>query len=251
MSIKAIIVDDELHNVDNLNALLRGYCPQVVVCATATDAAAARLAVERYQPELLFLDIQMPGENGFELLRSFPDAGFEVIFVTAYDQYAIQAMRFAAIDYLLKPVDINELQSAVARAVAQHGLKQGNQQLQNLMQLLKNQYHKEEQRICLATVNETRFVRTDEIVRCESSNNYTTFYLSDGEELLVSKPIYEYEELLSDFGFIRCHQSHLINKRFVKSWKKSYGDFLQLSSGAEVPVSRGKKAEVKELLHML
>ncbi len=247
--IKAILIDDEQHNLDNLSALLKAYCPQVFVVGKASNAQQARDLISKEQPQLLFLDIHMPIENGFDLLRNLPARNFEVIFVTAYDQYAIQAMRFTAIDYLLKPVDIAELQSAVDRAIKQIGLKQGNQQLENLMQLLKNQANKDEQRIALSTAKETRFVRTDEIVRCESSNNYTSFHLSDGEELLVSRPIYEYEDLLSGYGFIRCHQSHLVNKRFVKSWKRDLGDFLLLVGGFEVPVSRGKKEEVRSLLH--
>lgn len=249
MSITALLIDDEQHNLNNLQALLETYCPKVKVCGTAMDAQVARILIEEKNPELLFLDIQMTGENGFDLLRSLSIRNFEVIFVTAYDKYAIHAMRFAAIDYLLKPVDIDELQSAVNRAISQHGLKQGNQQLEHLMQVLKNQSNKDEQRIVLSTVKETRFVRAGEIIRCESTNNYTTFHLSDGEALVVSKPIYEYEELLKESGFIRCHQSHLVNKRFVKSWKKTHGDFLLMIGGFEVPISRGKKDEVKAILH--
>ncbi len=250
MSIKTILIDDEQHNLGNLQALLRQYCPQVVICGTALNAENARSLIQEVQPELLFLDIQMPVENGFDLLRSMSSHPFEVIFVTAYDQYAIQAMRFAAVDYLLKPVDIGELQSAVDRAIKQRDFKQGNQQLENLMQILRTQSNKDEQRIALSTAKETRFVRTSEIIRCESSNNYTTFYLTDGEELLVSRPIYEYEDLLKDSGFFRCHQSHLVNKRFVKSWKKDYGDFLLLTTGVEIPISRGKKEEVKAILNV-
>jgi two-component system LytT family response regulator len=250
MSIQTILIDDEQHNLANLQALLQQYCPQAIICGTAPDAKNARLLIKEVQPELLFLDIQMPVENGFDLLRSLSSHHFEVIFVTAYDQYAIQAMRFAAVDYLLKPVDIGELQSAVDRAMRQRDFKRGNQQLENLMQVLRNQSNKDEQRIALATAKETRFVKTSEIIRCESSNNYTNFYLTDHEELLVSKPIYEYEELLKDFGFIRCHQSHLVNKRYIKSWKKEYGNFLLLNNGVEIPISRGKKDEVKTILNI-
>ncbi|PZR25917.1 MAG: DNA-binding response regulator [Citrobacter freundii] len=251
MSIRAILIDDEQHNLRNLEALLEQYCPQLIICGTAVNAQDARSLINKVQPELLFLDIQMPVESGFDLLRSLSSPSFEVIFVTAYDQYAIQAMRFAAIDYLLKPVDIGELQTAVDRAIRQHRLKAGNHQIENLMELLKNRADKEEQRISLYTMKEIRYVKTGEIVRCESSNNYTTFHLADGEDLLVSKPIYEYEDILKDYGFIRCHQSHLVNSRFIKSWKKDSGDFLLLTNGSEVPISRGKKEEVKAMLNVL
>jgi two-component system LytT family response regulator len=173
-----------------------------------------------------------------------------VIFVTAYDQYAIQAMRFSAVDYLLKPINIKELVDAVNRAFKQNQLKSQHKQIEYLMDWFKVQSQKEEQRIALSTVEETRFAKVSEIIRCESSNNYTTFFLSDNSKLLVSKPIYEYDELLSNYGFIRCHQSHLVNKTYIKSWLKEYGDFLLLNDGTQIPISRGKKQLVKEALRM-
>ncbi|SHN25031.1 LytR/AlgR family response regulator transcription factor [Mucilaginibacter sp. OK098] len=248
MSIKAVLIDDERHNLNNLQELLNAYCPQITVCDTALSADDGTSIILKQQPDIVFLDIQMPNKTGFDLLRGLSNYDFEVIFVTAFDNYAIQAMRFAAIDYLLKPIDINELQSAVDRAVKKCRLKVQNQQLENLIHLLKSQQNKEDQRIALTTLKETRFIKTNEIIRCESSNNYSTFFLQDGEELLVSKPIYEYEEILKDYGFIRCHQSHLVNKKFVKSWKKEYGDHLLLFNGTEIPVSRNKKDDVKKAL---
>jgi two-component system LytT family response regulator len=248
MSIKAILIDDEKHNLDNLRGLLSTYCPQIEVCDMALNAGEGKMMILKHHPDIVFLDIQMPGKNGFDLLRELNIYDFEVIFVTAHDQYAIQAMRFTAVDYLLKPIDINELQSAVDRAVKKCKLKVQNRQLENLIHLLRNQQNKEEQRIALTTLKETRFFKTSEIVRCESSNNYSTFFLQDNESLLVCKPIYEYEEILKDHGFIRCHQSHLVNKKFIKSWKKEYGDFLLLFNGTEIPVSRNKKDSVKKAL---
>lgn len=245
---KALLIDDEQANLDNLRVLLGTYCPQVTICGAALDTEAASGLLYSQQPDLVFLDIQMPGENGFDWLRSLPTYRFEVIFVTAYDQYAIQALRFAAVDYLLKPVNIDELQAAVDRAHRQHILKEQNQLLHNLMDILKEGVKPAEQRIALATTKETRFVKTTEIIRCESSNNYTTFYLTDGLALLVCKPIYLYDELLAPYGFVRCHQSHLVNKSFIKSWKKEYGDFLALADGSEVPIARAKKEALKKIL---
>ena len=247
---KAILIDDETNNLDNLQALLRTYCPQVAVCATACNAEEGKALVYRHQPDLVFLDIQMPGQSGFDLLRSLPTYDFEVIIVTAFDQYAIQAMRLAAVDYLLKPVDIGELQMAVNKATKQRQLKEQNGQLENLLQLLKAQQTNDEPRIGLPTTKETRLVKVGEIVRCESSNNYTTFFLSDQDVLLVCRPIYEYEDLLAKYGFLRCHQSHLVNKKYIRSWKKEFGDFLVLTDGTEVPVSRGKKEAVKQALNL-
>lgn len=250
MTLKALLIDDEPHNLDNLQALLGTYCPQVDICGTALNAEAGQDLVYKYQPDLLFLDIQMPRQNGFDLLRNLPEHNFEVIFVTAYDQYAIQAMRFAAVDYLLKPVDIGELQGAVDRAGKQRRLKVRNQQLDNLLNVLKTGQTNEEQRIALATGKETRFVKTGDIIRCQSSNNYTAFYLADGESLLVCRPIYEYDELLKSHDFIRCHQSHLVNKAFIRSWKKEFGDFLVLTDGSELPISRGKKDALRKALNL-
>ena len=250
MNVKALLIDDEQHNLDNLQAMLSTYCPQVDTCGTALNVDSGKSLLYIHQPDLLFLDIHMPQQNGFDLLRELPEHSFEVIFVTAYDQYAIQAMRFAAVDYLLKPVDISELQVAVDRAIKQRRLKTQNQQLENLMNLLKADTTKEDQRIALATVKETRFVKISEIIRCQSSNNYTTFYLTGGETLLVCKPIYEYDDLLKNYDFMRCHQSHSVNKKFIKSWKKEFGDFLLLTDGSEVPISRGKKEDLKKALRL-
>lgn len=247
---KAILIDDELHNLTNLQVLLNTYCPQVEVCALAQSAEQGKIAVKTYLPDLIFLDIQMPEQDGFAFLGSLDSYDFEVIFVTAYDQYAIQAMRFSAVDYLLKPINIKELVDAVNRAFKQNQLKSQHKQIEYLMDWFKVQSQKEEQRIALSTVEETRFAKVSEIIRCESSNNYTTFFLSDNSKLLVSKPIYEYDELLSNYGFIRCHQSHLVNKAYIKSWLKEYGDFLLLNDGTQIPISRGKKQLVKEALRM-
>lgn len=245
---KAVLIDDELNNLNNLKVLLETYCPQVEVCAIAQTADQGKAAIYTYQPDLLFLDIQMPDQDGFALLRSLTRYDFEIIFVTAFDQYAIQAMRFSAVDYLLKPVNIVELQAAVARAYKQRQLKVQNQQVIHLMQWLEAQSKKEDLQIALSTTQETRFVKTNEIIRCESSNNYTTFFLNDKTKLLVSKPIYEYDELLSNNGFLRCHQSHLVNQSFIRSWQKEYGDFLLLTDGTQVPISRGKRELVKKTL---
>lgn len=248
MSYKAVIIDDEKHNLENLSQLLKTYCPQILVCDTALNAEAGKISILKHQCDIVFLDIQMPEKNGFDLLRDLNPVDFEIIFVTAYDQYAIQAMRFAAVDYLLKPINIEELQSAVNRAIKKCDLKVHNQQIENLIQLLKNQQNKDEHRIALTTLKETRYIKTNEIVRCESSNNYSTFFLQNNEELLVCRPIYEYEEILNPYGFIRCHQSHLVNKKFVKSWMKEDGDHLVLLNGEEIPISRTKKEIVKKAL---
>jgi two-component system, LytTR family, response regulator len=246
MTIKAVLVDDEINNLQNLQQLLNRHCPEVQVLATALTADEGRRIILQHQPDVVFLDIQMPGKNGFDLLRSLSNYEFDVIFVTAFDQYGIQAVKFAAIDYLLKPINPEELQIAVSRVVAKSRNKKQNLQLENLINLFRQQ--KEDQRIALPTQKETRFIATGQIIRCESSNNYTSFYLSNEEKIIVSKPIYEYEELLAGYGFIRCHQSHLVNKKYIKSLIKEDGGYLLLENGTQVPVARSKKEMVIEAM---
>lgn len=239
---KAILIDDEKNNLDNLSGLLTQYCPEVSIVATAFDAAMGRELIEKHHPDLLFLDIQMPGTNGLELLQQLHHPDFELIFVTAYDQYGIQAVKFAAVDYLLKPINVAELKEAVQKAVKRITGKKKTGQLENLIQLLERQSFKEEHRIALTTLKETRFLYTRQIIRCESDNNYCHFYLEDGEKLLISKPLYEYEPILRDYGFLRCHQSHLVNKRFIKSILREDGsNALLLGDGSRIPVSRTKR----------
>jgi len=248
MKLKTVLIDDEQHNLDNLLQLLRLNCPEVEICATAKNADEGRRLIIEHKPELVFLDIQMPGKNGFDLLRSLPSYNFEVIFVTAFDQYGIQAVKFAAVDYLLKPVNVDELQAAVTRVVEKNLRKKENLQLENLIQLLRKQHNKDEHRVALTTLKETRFIFTRDIIRCESSNNYCTFYLAHNEKLLVSRPIHEFEDILRDYGFIRCHQSHLVNKKYIKSLVKEDGGYLLLDNNTQIPISRNKKEMVSNSL---
>jgi two-component system LytT family response regulator len=240
--LRGILIDDEKNNIDNLGQLLARYCPQVTIVATAMDAADGKSAILYHKPDLVFLDIQMPEKSGFDLLRDLATYDFEVIFITAYDKYAIQAIKFSAVDYLMKPINPEELQQAVDRVVIKQKQKTQNLQLENLLQLLHQQ--KDTHRIALTTLKEVHFIRTMDIIRCEASNNYSFFFLANGEKLTVSKPIYEYEELLTPYGFIRSHQSHLVNMHYIKSWVKEDGGYLLLDNGDQVPVSRNKKESV-------
>lgn len=245
--IRAVIIDDEQNNIDNLRVLLAKHCADVIIIASALNADEGKRAILLQKPDLVFLDIQMPDKSGFDLLRSLSAISFEIIFVTAFDQYALQAIKFSAVDYLLKPINVNDLKNAVEKATERIAARKQNYQLENLISFLQNQYNKNSHRIALPTLKETRFVLPETIIRCESSNNYTTFYLANKEKLIVSKPIYEYEELLREYGFIRCHQSHLINKKFIKSWVKADGGYLLLEDEAQIPVSKNKREMIKDL----
>jgi two-component system LytT family response regulator len=246
--IRAIIIDDERNNIENLTGLIKKHGAEVEIIASATTADEGIKIVTDLRPDLLFLDIQMPGKNGFDVLRALPHHQFEVIFVTAFDQYGIQAVKFAAIDYLLKPVDPEELKLSIRKAADVLARKKDNLKLENLLELLKNKDAKSQHKLALASTKEIQFVNTGDIIRCESSNAYTTFYLANGKSIMVSKPIFEYDELLTDYGFIRCHQSHLVNSNFIKSWIKEDSGYLLLSDNSRVPVSRAKKDIVLKTL---
>lgn len=249
--INAIIVDDEPINISNLKALLTRHCQEIDVVATALSADEAIVHIQELKPDVVFLDIEMPGKNGFDLLRSLKDPDFDVVFVTAYDTYGIMAIKFSALDYLLKPINITELKNTVGRIEQSVNTKKQNSRLNNLLHLLDKKYPDESQKIALPTQKETYLVPVKDIIRCESSNNYTTFFLINGSEHLISKPLYEYDELLSPYGFIRCHQSHLVNKVHVTSILNEDSGYLVLNyTIRKIPISRQRKSSIKSLLKM-
>lgn len=244
---KAIIVDDEPTNVKNLTILLNKYCPQVEILGAANNNQDALSLFEAEKPHLVFLDIQLDNDTGFNLLKLLPNKDFEVIFVTAYDNYGIQAIKFAALDYILKPIDIDELVSAVNKAEVKLKEKQQTMQLDFLVNHIKRD-HAVPLKIALPQQKEIIYVLVTNIVRCEADGTYTFFYLKNGEKILVSKVLKEYAELLETNGFIRTHQSHLVNLTFVKSWLKEDGGMLMLETGEKIPVSRPHKDKVRSQL---
>lgn len=247
--ITAILVDDEPINNSNLKALLLRHCPQINVIATANTADEAREQILELKPDVVFLDIEMPEKNGFDLLKSIENPEFAVVFVTAYDAYGITAIKFSALDYLLKPIHIEELKHTVAKIEQSVHAKKQNVRLENLLQLLAKTQPNENQKIALPTQRETYLIPIKEIVRCESSNNYTTFFLTNGIEHLISKPLYEYDEWLSPYGFIRCHQSHLINKKHIKSILNEDSGYLIMDfTSKKIPIAKQRKAQVLALL---
>ena len=249
--ITAILVDDEQINIDNLQALLSRHCPEIEVVGMANDTNHAEELIHIFNPDVVFLDIEMPGKNGFELLKSLNAPKFEVVFVTAYDSYAIMAIKFSALDYLLKPINITELKNTVKRIEHSVNAKKQNLRLDNLLNLLDKKQIDDNQRIALPTLKETFLVPVKDIVRCESSNNYTTFYLTNGLAHLISRPLYEYDELLVPYGFIRCHQSHLVNKIHVTSLLNEDSGYLIISSSNyKIPISKQRKSAVKVSLKM-
>ncbi len=248
--IRAILIDDEISNLENLQNLLEKHCPQVTIMATAQNVSDAVNCVEKYSAQLVFLDIQMGDETGFDVLKQLPKRNFEVIFVTAYDHYGIQAVKFAALDYLLKPIDIEELINAVNNAEHKLATQLQTSQLDFLLQQLKKT-DTNVSTIALQMQTEIRYVALSAIIRCEADNTYTYFFLANGERILVSKSLKEYADLLRPNGFLRTHQSHLVNPKYVKSWLKEDGGILLLTSGEKIPVSKPNKETVKQALQRL
>lgn len=246
--IKTILIEDEVHNRNNLKRLLEKYCKEINVVAAVGDADEAICLINKLNPQLIFLDIQMPGKDGFQMLQELGKYDFEIIFVTAYSDYGIKAVKFSAIDYLLKPLNIDELKDAVHKATEKIDGKRENENLKNLLHYLQNINTKADHRIAISSVKEIKLVLVNEIIRCESENTYTYFYLLNGQKILSTAPIAQYEKLLDNYGFTRCHQSHLINKKFVRSFLKNDGYSLLMIDNSIVPVSRQKKNSIKAQL---
>ncbi|WP_237249371.1 LytR/AlgR family response regulator transcription factor [Sphingobacterium faecale] len=244
--IRALLIDDETANINNLKAMLAKYCPQVTILATADTILEATELIEIHRPNLLFLDIEMGSSTGFDLLRRIDTIDFQVIFVTAYHQYGIQAIKHAALDYLLKPIDIDELKLAVAKADEKINTLTQRSQVDFLLQQWTSK--RLPQKIALSFQNETRYLAIQDIVRCEADDTYTVFHFRREPKIIASKPLKEYSEILTPHGFIRTHQSHLINPNYVKSWLKEDGGTILLENEVKIPVSKPNRERVKEAL---
>jgi two-component system, LytTR family, response regulator len=236
----AIIVDDELHCREVLRIMLEMHCPDVDLLQECEDGFIAIEAINRLNPDIVFMDIEMPGMNAFDTLQQLDNIEFQVIFTTAYDQYAIKAIKFSALDYLLKPIDADELIAAVAKASEQKVQVQ-QVQLQQLQHSLQNPDN--DFKLMISTNEGPYFIPTDDILFAEGQNNYTHFHLSRQRKLVASKTLLEFENLLSDHGFMRVHKSFLVNFKYVERYLSKNGTLL-LTNGNEVEVSRRRKDEV-------
>jgi two-component system LytT family response regulator len=237
--IKAILIDDEEHCRETLAIQLEKYCPEVKLLAQCSSAAQGLQAITDYHPEVVFLDVEMPLMNGFEMLGKLPEIAFEVIFTTGYDAYAIKAIRFSALDYLLKPINKDELIKAVSKIsrVRQNPL---SQQLDILMQKLD---HKPVvlQKIALPTLEGYELIPLAHIIQCESDSNYTYVYLKNGKKIIVSRSLKDIEELLEGHSFLRIHHSHLVNLNEIVRYVRGEGGYVVMSDNTSVNVSRSRK----------
>ena len=217
--IRALIVDDEPKNTRILKSLLTDYCPQVEICGIAENSASAMELIEALSPDLVFLDIEMPYGNAFDLLDKLMPVSFEIIFITAFDEYTLKAFKYSALDYLLKPVNIEELKEAVERAQTRLASKNTNVQLQNLLSTIKRGTGGL-QKIALPYKDSLVFVPVNSIIRFEGSSGYSTVYTNEGQKFLGTRTIKEYEDILPEDLFFRVHNSHLVNLNCIKKYQK-------------------------------
>jgi two-component system, LytTR family, response regulator len=241
-SIKALIVDDESTAVKTLSLMIQHYLPQITELETTTDPYEGLLVLERFQPHLLFIDIQMPLMSGFEFIKKLPTIDFSIIFTTAHDEYAIDAIRLSALDYLLKPIAADELQNAFERFVQKQGSGHAKEQLYQNFRANLNVKDRRDFKLALSTLQGTYFHKPEEIIRLEGEGNYTRFFFTNKTSLLTTYTLKSYEDILINYGFLRVHKSHLVNKEHVINYT---GDgHLTMSDFSKVEISRRRKEDV-------
>jgi two-component system LytT family response regulator len=249
MVLRTLIIDDEAHVRRSLSIMLGEECPNVDIVGTAESVESGLKAIEKYHPELVLLDIKMADGTGFDLLRKARPVNFRVIFITAFEEFAIKAFRFSAIDYLLKPVNADDLKEAVEKAISSIGHDFATQ----LKALEENLANKDPagKKIVLKTNDAIWLIKTKEISYCEADMGYTKFFLMNGRTIMVSGNLAEYEELLKESGFFRAHKSFLVNLSDIVRFEKGDGGFLVMSNNDRVPVASRKRDELLEIFHRL
>jgi len=241
--IKTVIIDDEINGRNIIRSFLEKYCTGVEVIAEAFSVASGIECIEDNNPDLVFLDIQMQDGTGFDLLEKLPKRDFKLIFVTSFDHYALKAFKFSAVDYILKPVDPDQLIEAVEKVKSMSPADNVSSKIDVLISNLNRL-----EKIALPASDGIRFVKINDVVRCESDNNYTLFYLLNKEKILVSKTLKDYEVMLTDSTFYRVHKSHLVNLKYVAKYVPGEGGYLILEDGSHVDVSRRKKEGLLKIL---
>lgn len=247
----AVLIDDEFHSTELLEEIINAHVPNLSVVAKFNNAKDAANYIPKNMPDIIFLDIEMPGMNGFELIDALGDDIPDVIFITAYDRFAIKAIKFSAFDYILKPVDIEELKTTVTKWVEYKNERVPIGDIKYLVQLLKEKSGDNIDRIVLSMQDAYEVVPINDIVRIESKSNYCNVYIEDRSPLLIARTLKDFEETLSEKGFIRVHNSHLVNARKIKKFVKADGGHLEMTDGSIVYVSKSKKADIIRLFQQL
>ena len=238
----AIIIDDETSSRNALRQKLQNHCPEVTIIAECENGEEGIENIEEKKPDIIFLDVEMPRMNGFTMLQQLKNKNFEVIFITAYDHYAIRAIKVSALDYLVKPVEVEDLKSAVEKAAQKRKQPPGNSRVELLLQNLLDE-KKEHQRIAISSMEGLQFVVTDDIIYMEANSNYTIFFLTGNRKVTATKTLKDFEELLPASIFIRIHHSYLINKNGVEKYIKGDGGQVLMKNGVTLDVARRKKEE--------
>jgi two-component system LytT family response regulator len=238
--LKTIIVDDEQDAVDFIYSIIGEYCSSLEVVDKAYNVIQGVAAIKEYKPDLVFLDVEMPNGTGFDLLAQFPEKDFDVIFITAFNHYAIKAIKFSAVDYILKPININEFIDAVNKVIKKRSERStpGNENLRILMENLRTALPS---RMAIPTSDGMEYLNPKDIIRIEADRSYSWFFITGDRKILVSKHLKEFQELLSDRYFFRSHNSHLINLKYVKKYIRKEGGYIEMADGAMIPVSRNRK----------
>ncbi len=234
------IIDDEPDAVDFITSIISEYCPDLEVCGKANNVKEGTVLINEIKPELIFLDVEMPNGTGFDLLSHFPQKDFDVIFITAFNHYAIKAIKFSAIDYILKPINISEFIEAVNRVVLKRSANPVSFN-ENFEVLLENLRTTHPTRLVIPTSDGREYLNPKDIIRIEADRSYSWFFLNDKRKILVSKHLKEFQELLNDRDFFRPHNSHLINLDFVKKFIRHDGGYIEMTDGSQVPISRNRK----------
>jgi len=244
--LKAILVDDELPSLQNLQQKLEEFCPDIQVIETAQKPEEAIRLIEFHQPDVIFLDIEMPRMNGFKMLEEIKEKKFDIVFITAYNHYAIDAIRISAFDYLVKPVAVKDLQNCVNRLINTRS-SQIPEKLDVLRQNLSNS-RSQNDKITIVTNEGVDFYEIQQIIRVESSSNYSKIHFKDGKVLLVTKLLKDFEEILTPYRFYRIHNSHLINLSYIKKYLRGDGGQVIMQNGEIIDVARRKKEEFLKLI---
>lgn len=242
---KAIIVDDEQDSREILNNYLSKYCSKIEVMGLADSVKTGLEAIKKHQPEIVFLDIEMPYGNGFDLLDQAGDFTFETVFVTAYDNYAIQALNQSAAYYLLKPIDIDELVTAVSKIEEEKKQSAYTQHAKVLLDNLQGQKN-QKKKIMLPTMEGFELITIADIIYCKADDNFTIFHLHDGTSLMICKTLKYFEDILTEYEFLRIHRSHMINLSYVQRYSKGKGGFVTMKNKVELEVSSSKKKTLLE-----
>ena len=247
--LKAIIIDDEARSRKALQIALNDYCPSVQIAVIAETAESGIEAIIKHKPDIVFLDVQMPGMSGFDLLAHFPEIHFDIVFITAHDHYAIKAIRFSALDYLLKPIQIDELMAAVKKAEEKKNYRHSNWQYKSLYENVRSNNNASGS-IAVPTGDGLLFIKTQNIIRCEAEGNYVIIYLPGKEKILITKNLGDIESMLDAKEFFRIHNSYLINLSHIKKYVKGEGGYVIMSDNSIVDVARRKKEEFMQLLNI-